>query len=177
MHMQKGIIFASIMLALSLIGSTVVHILIEKFVSSTQSVSLQVAKKIAQKINAPKDSKVADLGCGSGQALLSIVNLNRAKGIGYEISPLMAIAAKYNTILSWPRIKIIAESFLKSDLTEQEIDIIFLNVPQPIIDSFTKQAKQLLKQDVQIFILNAQLKGVKKINTHSIDKKNTLFEY
>ncbi len=151
------------------------HLIIEMEVSSTISTPKGLRKKIAKIVNAPKDVLVADLGCGNALTLIEIVRHNQAKGVGFELSPIMGIIAKFNALISKPKVKVEIENFLTADYNGAEI--FFLNLPQKIIDLFEPRAKMLLDTGVKIYLLNSSFKNLKPIKEHELDGGKRLVEF
>ncbi len=91
-----------------------------------------------------KQDVVYDLGCGTGEALITATKEFGAKGIGVEIDPLRFVMAKYNI---WkqkaPHLTLKKENFFKVPLSDATVIIMYLipNALKRLTPKFLQEVK------------------------------------
>lgn len=90
------------------------------------------------------DTKILDVGCGSGILAITGVKLGAPSAIGTDIDPVAVKVAKENALLNGVEEKI---QFLRSDLTtgvEGKFEIVCANIVSDIIIALSKQLTDFL---------------------------------
>lgn len=179
--MERGLLFAGLLLSFTIFLSFILFFVIKRVISPSKSTPENIAKQIAEIINAKKNEVVADLGCGNAKTLIEIVSKNGSKGIGFEFSPFLAISSLFNKHLAYTTqlkkapIKILAENFLTADLSN--IDIFYMYLPQNIIDLFERQAPKYLTKGIKIYIYDAKFTSIKHVKSYKLGNEKFLYEY
>jgi 16S rRNA A1518/A1519 N6-dimethyltransferase RsmA/KsgA/DIM1 with predicted DNA glycosylase/AP lyase activity len=84
-------------------------------------------KDILEKAHLKKADIFIELGCGDGRVTREAVSSYNVKGIGYDINPLLTMAANsISKILKLQNIQFRCENVLKADLSEADVIYIYL---------------------------------------------------
>jgi len=129
------ILFAILIIALSLWA-------ISNFIavaggSPAVNTPLPLAKEILSLAKISKKDIVYDLGCGSGNFLVSAAEDFGAKAIGYEISPYWFILTKLRSYRYHRHFKVNFASMYEANINEATIIVIYL-LPKTLISLFNK---------------------------------------
>ncbi len=114
-----------------------------------------------------KGDKVVDLGCGDGKLMLAIAGKGVRNVIGYEISILTYLLAKFRCR---GRARVLYGNFWKKDFRNVDVIVCFL-LERPMQD-FKKKIWTKLKKGARVISNDSQMKGVK-----SDDKEGKVYLY
>lgn len=89
-----------------------------------------------------KGQTLYDLGCGDGR-VLKLAAEQGLQGVGYELNPLLVLAAKIHTYKYRRQIKIVWGNFWKADVSQADGVFVFL------IERFMRKLDRKLQRDIR----------------------------
>lgn len=89
-----------------------------------------------------KGQTLYDLGCGDGR-VLKLAAKQGFRGVGYELNPLLVLAAKIHTYKYRRQIKIVWGNFWKADVSEADGVFIFL------LERFMRKLDRKLQREIR----------------------------
>ena len=116
-----------------------------------------------------KGETLLDLGCGRGDALVIAARDFGAKAIGYEISPLPYLIAKFKTF-GYQNIKVYRRDLRSAGEDIKSADVIYLYLLNSVLDKIEDQIFSQSKQGTKIVSL--AFKFPKHKPTETISTKN-----
>lgn len=140
----------------------------------------EVVRLMCQLMKVKKGTKIYDLGCGTGYALILAAKEFEADGVGIEIDPLRYWNAKFNVKRFGvsDKVKILRENFFNVSLKDADALFIYL-VPKALEKLAPKFLQELKKgtmiasyrYKIPIELFNKRLKLIEE------DKNSELFVY
>lgn len=179
--MQNGIAFIFTLLTIFVFLSIFFTYLIEIFVSPTSETPKKVRKEIIDIMNVLSSETVADLGSGSGAFLIELLVYSNAKGVGYDISPIMVIIARFKAL--WTRFMRKEKVSAKFDVADffsqdyRDVDVIYLHQPPLVMKHFEKKAKKMVAAGQRVFTYETAFPELAPHKTHELNNGKKLFEY
>jgi SAM-dependent methyltransferase len=179
--MQNGITFLLLLLAFFVFLAIALTYVLHLFVSPSTETPESIRKEIIEKIALHKLQKFADLGSGNGAFLIDAAKLAQIQGIGYEISPIIALLSRvkalYENIFKKAKINVkfeIADFFTQNFV---DVDVIYLHQHPKVMKNFERLANGLLAQGHKIFAYEHPFPTIKPIETYKLSNGKNLYEY
>jgi len=119
-----------------------------------------------------KDETLLDLGCGRGDALIIATRDFGAKAVGYEISPLPFLIAKFKT-LRYSKIKVYCRDLRKANENIKNADVIYLYLLNSVLDKIEDQIFTECQSGTKIVSLAFKFpkhKPIKTISTKNLGR-------
>jgi ribosomal protein L11 methylase PrmA len=132
---------------------------------------IEAVRKMLKEAKIKKGQKVYDLGCGDGRFVIEAAKQG-AKGIGFEISPLIWLLAITRNTLNGLPAKILLKSFWNRDLSDADVICLYL-LPKSM-PSLVKKFKKELKKGTLIVSYAFQVKGLELIKKIEKDRKKNI---
>lgn len=144
------------------------------YVPTKKSVMMKIFKEAKIK----KGETFFDLGCGDGRILIEAEKQKKVKAIGYEIAPMIYLAALVRKIANRSKAKIYMKNFFKENL--QSADVIFCYLMPHELKRLAKKIKKECKKGTRIISNTFKIQGLKPdkiIKKNEKTKTPTLYFY
>lgn len=176
--MYNGFILSLIFLLILFFSGIILSFLTSAFLIPIFFTPKKVLKEIV-KIMAPKDGQTfVDLGSGDGRVLFALKDAANIKGIGYEVSPIMAVISnlirriKYGLSNS---VEFEVASLFDVKLTG--VDKIYCHLSERAMEILGKKFSRELEKGVQVYSYEYSIPKMKKSATHKLSNGSLLYVY
>lgn len=109
-----------------------------------------IAKKLIEHAELKKGDTVFDLGCGDGRLLTKAAKTQNVTAIGFEIAPLVYIAAELRRLFSKNRKHIDIRFKSMFDANLREADVIFVYLMPKILPKIAAKIKKECKKGTRV---------------------------
>ncbi len=135
-----------------------------------------VSEEICSVLRITDKDIVVDLGCGDASILIGIENLTHATCIGYDVSPIAFIKARWNIYKNKSRVRIQLTNFFSADISQATIIYCFL-IPS-LMDRMSYFIRKRAKLGTRIASYGYRLPGLRQIGERKIaGAPSTLYIY
>jgi tRNA G46 methylase TrmB len=135
----------------ALVSSYVITLFLSLLVSPSHT-GRKKMREMVKRLDLKKGDTFVDLGCGDGRVVFEVAKkFKGVRCIGYEISPIHIMIAKLSKTILFPfskRVSIIADNFLKADLSE--VNVVYVNWGRKVPEEYERLLNNLEKKDIQI---------------------------
>lgn len=169
-----------IIVVILLIGLLLTY-LIQASISSLASTPKKIIDEILSKMEISKDTIFADLGAGIGNIVFTASTKYQNKNIALELSPIlgyvMLLRKIKHRIINGEKhdIEIIVDNFTTQDLSK--IDVMYLNLPKKIVNTFERRIDKILDQGKTIFVYQNSFNNHTPSEVFVLSNSTKLYKY
>lgn len=169
--MFKGIVVSILFLLLLIVIGTFLTYLVNSMLVPVFKTAKSIIPSLIKAMNLKDGETLVDLGSGDARILIAARKAHKIKGIGYEISPLVAYASRFNI---WrklgfrPGIQIKCENFLKADISMA--DVIYCNLNSTAMLLLRKRFVLHLKDEARVYSLGIEIPDVNPTQETMLDE-------
>jgi SAM-dependent methyltransferase len=131
---------------------------------------------IFENLGIDSESVIYDLGCGAAGFLLAAEKLRPKELIGFELSPLLVLWARFRIKFKKSKVKIFRKNFFEADLSPATIVYLFLT--KSILLKLWPKIKKETKPGTKIVTLSDEIPGgaelMKTIKTRPDQERSSL---
>ena len=159
--MINGITLAVVIIVSLLLTGFSLSLLINMFLAPLLKTPNYVLEEIVKEMNLQEDTYLADLGCGDGRLLFKAHLLSKCKCTGYDIAPIMIIAAEIRRILQFPLNRDI--TFDTQDIFTAQLDKfnkIYCYLDSNTMKILTPKLKEFIQDGGDIYSYRYEIDGM-----------------
>lgn len=176
--MQRGIIFATILLYIIIFAGILLSFLVNIFLVPISFTPKSILQEILNVMNLKPSDKLYDLGSGDSRLLNLASKTEFIKATGYEISPILTYISKFVSRFSGKRkgvLNVVTGSFFNADLNQATHIYCYLN--EKALKALTPKFKKELNQNAKVYCYKFKIPGFKPSETKILTNSEKLYIY
>lgn len=177
-NMQRGILLGIVLLIVAIVSGLILTIIANRKLVKVKSTPKRLLPEILSNMKLKPDELLYELGAGDFRVLIEAWKMSRVKGVGYEISPILAIVAKLRKLVKagpMAKITIHVDDFLRADIKNS--DKIFCHLNKLALFALIEKFEKELSEDTLIFSYDHTIPNIPHKETYELSDGTRLYQY
>ncbi|WKZ31220.1 MAG: hypothetical protein QY318_00400 [Candidatus Dojkabacteria bacterium] len=176
--MQRGILLGIILLILFIISGFILTVVISRKLMPLASTPKAILPEILSHMKIVAGQTIVELGAGDFRILISAWKVYKAKGVGYEISPILGLMGKLKKLVKigpFAPVDINVENFFKANINSA--DKLFCHLNSVALYSLTEKLEKELQPNTELYTYEHPIPNISHIEAFDLQNGAKLFMY